>query len=142
MLFRSCILERPNGRCRRLVASVVRRRARQQEPLLAGRSWLLFFRSWPLWSSSWSLFGRCWPLLGRSWLLLGRSWVALGRSLAPLGRSRAALGTTRKNQSKNDAQNDRFGRPKALQNDAKIEPKSDPTSITKTMRKRTDLRRK
>ena len=80
--------------------------------------------------------------LGRSWDALGCSWGALGRSLAPLGRSRAALGTTRKNQSKIDAKNDRFGRPKALQNDAKIEPKSDSKSITKTKRKRTELRRK
>ena len=101
-----------------------------------GRSWPLFVRSWPLWSSSWSLFGRSWPLLGRSWLLLGRSWVALGRSLAPLGRSRADLGTTRKSQSKIDVKNDRFGCPKALQNDSKIEPKSDQTSIKKTKRKK------
>ena len=80
--------------------------------------------------------------LGGSWDALGCSWVALGRSLAPLGRSRAALGTTRKNQSKIDAKNDRFGRPKAFQNDAKIKPKSDPKSINKTKRKRTELRRK
>ena len=85
-----------------------------------------------------TLLGRSWDTLGTLLVALGCSWGTLGRSLAPLGRSRAALGTTRKNQSKIDAKNDRFGRPKALQNDAKIEPKSDPKSINKTKRKRTE----
>ena len=114
------------------MTSVVRRRARQQEPLLAALGYFLSALG-----RSGAPLGHFLAALGRSWLLLGRSWVALGRSLAPLGRSRAALGTARKNQSKIDAKNDRFGRPKAFQNDAKIEQ-----SIKKTKRKRTELRHK
>ena len=85
--------------------------------------------------------GYSWSLFGRSWPLLGRFWVALGRFLAPLGRSRAALGTARKKQTKIETKNDRFGRPKALQNDAKSSQKTI-QHINKTKRKRTELRRK
>merc|ERR1712005_92660 len=41
-----------------------------------------------------------------------------------------------KNHPKIDAQNDRFGPPKASQNDSKIDPKIDQKSMQKTKRKK------
>ena len=73
-----------------------------------------------------ALLGRSWPLLGPSWVLLGRSW--------------AALGTTCKKHQKIDAKDDRFGPPKASQNDSKIDPQIDQKSMQSTMRKKTRYR--
>ena len=80
--------------------------------------------------------GCSWPALGVLLATLGRSWAALGRSWVALGRSWAALGTTPKNHQKIDAKNDRFGPPKASQNDPKIGPKNDQKSMPKTKRKK------
>ena len=82
--------------------------------------------------------GRSWALLGRSWALLGRSWAALGRSWAALGRSWVALGTTCKNHPKIDAQNDRFGLPKAPQNGAKMTPKPNQKTTKNRCKKRSE----
>ena len=106
--------------------------------------------SWGALGRSWGAFGRSWALLGRSWVALGPLFVALGpllaalgpllgalgRSWAALGRSWSALGTTCKNHQKIDAKNDRFGPPKASQNDSKIGPKIDRKSMQKTKRKK------
>ena len=73
-------------------------------------------------------------LLGRSWALLGGSWEALGRLLAALGRSWGDLGKTSKNQSKNDAQHDRFWLPKGRPKGVKIEPQTDQNRRQKSMR--------
>ena len=104
--------------------------------LLLDCSWPLLGRFWPLLGRSGALLGRSWALLGRSWGALGRSWAALGRSWAALGRSWGALGTTCKNQQKIDAKNDRFGLPKASQNDPKIDQKNDQKSMQKSTKNR------
>ena len=65
----------------------------------------------------WAAFGRSWPLLGRYRAALGLSWAPPGRSCAAHGCSWAALGATRKNPLNFDAKNDRFGHPKAPQDE-------------------------
>ena len=92
---------------------------------------LLLVTFWPLLAALGTLLAALGALLGRSWALFGPSWPLSGRS----------WNDTQK-LINIDAKNYRFGRPKALQNDAKIEPKSDPKYITKTKRTRTELRRK
>ena len=96
-----------------------------------------FGRAWDL---SWPLLGAFWVPLGVFWAPFGASWVPLGGSWGALGRSWGGLGTTCKNHQKFDAKNDRFGHPKASQNDSKIDPQIDQKSMQKTMRKKNRYR--
>ena len=80
------LLQRPNGRCRRLVTSVVRR-ARQQEQLLAALGHFLSALG-----RSGAGLGHFLAALGRSWDALGCSWDALRSLLGALWPLLAALG--------------------------------------------------
>ena len=112
-------------------------------PLL-GHFWPLLGRSWPLLGCSWAALGRSWPLLGRSWACVHvrvcvcgpcvhvrvcvcvRSWPLLRRHAKFIQKSMPKM-----------TKNDRFGLPKALQNDPKIDQKNDQKSMQKTKRKKT-----
>ena len=76
-------------------------------------------RSLATFGRSWAALGSLLVAFGRSCAALGPLLAALGRLLAALGPLLAALGTTFENHPKIDAKNDRFGPPKASQNDTK-----------------------
>ena len=84
-----------------------------------------------------ALLGRSWPLLALSWRLLGRSWLLPGRSWEPFsspGRHRWELfgslfpSALEKHENldfrRQLQRKSRFGRPRGVQNRAKMAPKS------------------
>ena len=109
------------------MTSVVRRRARQQEPLLAALSYFLSALG-----RSGAPLGHFLAALGRSWGALGCSWGALGSLLDALWPLLAALGPLSERRAKINQKS----MPKMidldvrnLQDNANIEPKSYPKSI-------------
>ena len=96
----------------------------------------VFCYSWPLLGASWGLLEVSWGSLGASWGSLGASWAPLGHLLGHLGGLLGPLGLTFKNHQKIDAQNDRFGPPKASQKPPKMTPKSHQKAIKNHCKKR------
>ena len=97
----------------------------------------VFCYSWPLLGASWGLLEVSWGSLGASWGSLGASWAPLGHLLGHLGGLLGLFRLTYKNHLlKIDAQNDRFGPPKASQKPPKMTPKSYQKAIKNHCKKR------
>ena len=115
------------------MTSVVRRRARQQEPLLAALGYFVSALG-----RSGAPLGHFLAALGRSWDALGCSWGALGSLLGALWPLLAALGPLLERRAKINQKS----MPKMIDLDAqkpsKMTPKSNQKAIQNLSKKRSE----